>query len=86
MAEDALPAGAVGVAGGTRGKFGAAAGATVGAGGAGNGVAIRGICLTGTLTSGNLGLPVLTLNSTCWPAGTSNPSGNANMALKDLPG
>ena len=46
----------------------------------------RGICMTGTLTTGNFGLLDLMLNSTCWPGGTWNPCGNASMAVKDLPG
>src|ERR1035441_8616716 len=46
----------------------------------------RGSCMTGTLTSGYLGLLDLTLNSTFRPRGISNPCGNASMAVNDLPG
>jgi hypothetical protein len=51
-----------------------------------SGGAGRGICMTGTLMSGNFGLLDLMLNSTCWPGVTWNPSGKATMAVKDLPG
>src|ERR1035437_6570589 len=68
------------------GGAGAGAGAAVAAGGAGRAApGGRANCLTGTLTSGILGLLVLTLNSTCWPGGTINPCGNASWAVKDLP-
>ena len=46
----------------------------------------RGICRTGTLTTGYFGLLDLTLSTTCWPGVTSNPCGNASMAVKDTPG
>lgn len=42
--------------------------------------------MTGTLTSGYLGLLDLTLNSTFRPRGISNPCGNTSMAMNDLPG
>ena len=46
----------------------------------------RGVCIIGTLTTGNFGLLDLMLNSTCWPGGTWNPCGKASKAVKDLPG
>ena len=60
---------------------------TAAAGGAGRiGPVGRVICMMGTFTTGNFGLLDFTLNWTCCPGETKNPSGNVSIAAKDLPG
>ena len=67
------------------GGSGVAAGLGATLAGVGGGVG-RGICMMGTLTSGNFGWLVLKLSSTCRPGGTSKPCGKLTRAVNILPG